>query len=159
MANKGDVQLRWFGPEFDSGDLDQDVVISDYRSHVEQLHDKSSDSIRELLHTNLHDGQVRDWEMERSAFTWSLVIGDLQKGYERVTIEYQDAALRGVTPSELVDFDLCGQDHELVSDEIDAAAGGQARLEQRFVFWPGLIFAIEFSDVAIAREPLSSRLA
>lgn len=159
MADKAEVKLRWFGPEFESGDLDQDSVISDYRSHVEQLHAKSSDSIRELLDANLHDAQVRNWVMDGSTFTWSLVIGDLQKGYERVTIEYQEATLRAVTTTELMDFDLCDPGHELVSDEIDIAAKEQARLEQRFVFWPGFTFAIEFSDVAIAREPLSSRQA
>lgn len=157
MVSKRDVQLRQFGTEFDSGDVDQDVVIAAYRNHLEQLHVKSGDSIRELLHTNLHDGQVRDWVMEQGTFTWSLVIGDLQTGYEYVTIEYQAATLRGVTPSDLIDFDLRDARHELVSDEIDTVPGAQGRLEQRFMFWPDLTFAIEFGDVAIARESLSSR--
>lgn len=94
-----------------------------------------------------------------TTFTWSLVIGDRQLGYERITIEYENAALRGVTPAELNAFDLCNPGHELMSDEIDVAAGRPACLEQRFVFWPDFTFAIEFSDVAIDREPISDRSA
>lgn len=152
------MKMRWFGPEFDSGDVDQDAVIADYRRHVAQLGARASDSIGELLHTHLHDARVRQWAMDGTVFTWSLVIGDLERGYEQVTIEYRDATLRSATTAELIDFDLCDPEHELVSDEIDAVAGGP-RLEQRFAFWPGFTFAIEFSDVGMAREPIRDRSA
>lgn len=97
--------------------------------------------------------------MVGSIFSWSLVIGDLQRGYEQVSIECHDATLRSITTSELISFDLCNPEHELVSDEIDVAAGRQGRLEHRFAFWPAFRFAVEFNDVAIAREPLGDRRA
>lgn len=159
VTSSGTVTFRWFDAEFDSGDVDQDVVISSYRSHLDQLHDRSSDTIRALIHTNLHDAQVRDWTMEGTVFRWSLVIGDLQTGYERATIEYHDAILRAVTTAEVIDFDLCDTDHELVSDEIDIVEGTPTRFEHRFSFWPDFAFAIQFRDVTVLREPMASRQA
>lgn len=85
------------------------------------------------------------------------MIGDLQVGYELVTIEYLDASLHGTTTAKLVDFNLCDPEHELVSDEIDFAAGTPLRLEQRFSFWPGFLFAAQFSDVRISRQPVEHR--
>lgn len=93
MADVHTVRMRWFGPEFDSGDLDQIAVVADYHNHVAKLRAKVASSIQELTRTNLHDGLVRAWELEGDTFGWSLVVGDLQVGYELVAIDYLDASL------------------------------------------------------------------
>ncbi len=159
VAGGDTVRMRWFGPEFDSGDLDQDVTIADYRSHITELIARAGDSIHELTRTNLHDGLVRAWVLEAGTFTWSLVVGDLRAGYQLATLAYRDATLRGTTAAELIDFDLCDPAHELVSDEIDFATSDPSRLEQRFSFWPGFVFAVQFSEVNVVRERLDHRQA
>ena len=69
------------------------------------------------------------------------MIGDLQRGYEQVSIEYHDATLRSITTSELISFDLCNPEHELVSDEIDVAAGSNSQ-----DLWIGVSRGLRFSS-------------
>ncbi len=117
----------------------------------------ASDPLQELIATNLHDALVREWQFDGEEFRWSLIIGDLQVGYELLTVVYLDAMLIGTTPAELTEFDLCDRRHELVSDEVDFADIGRGRLDHRFEFSPEFLFAVQFSDVRITREPLAER--
>lgn len=68
LADVHTVRMRWFGPEFDSGDLDQIAVVASYHNHVAKLRAKVASSIQELTRINLHDGLVRAWELEGDTF-------------------------------------------------------------------------------------------
>ncbi len=160
MAGDAGVVLRWFGADFhaeDASDDDLNALVSSYQNHLQGISALASSALRELIATNLHDGVVRDWQVDGDDFRWALVIGDLQVGYELATIVYKDATLIGVTPEMLRVLHSRDPRYEMVSDELDVADVGRRRLEHRFEFWPRFVFAVQFGDVRISREPLAER--
>lgn len=148
--------MKWFTDAFHDGsmpDRAQDEAIRDYRRRVIDL-TRIAPGLRDLAALNLHDAQIQWWELTGAQFRWSLLIGDLQSGYQLVEITYRAAALMGINPSALVAADLeTSADAELLSDELDARDDG--RFEHRFRFWPDHEFGVVFSDVDVALTPAS----
>lgn len=150
--------MRWFSDEWHGGELsdtDVEAVVVAYDAHVRQLRDRVPGPVWELTQLNLHDGQVQSWEFENDRFAWTLLIGDLQRGYELATIVYADAELIGVDRTPLSGSGLERDAAELLSDEVDAVDG---RHEHRFYFWPGHVFGVRFSDVTVSLVPASGDL-
>lgn len=149
--------MRWFTAAFHDGrmpDAEQDSVIRDYREHLGDLR-RVAPELRDLADLNLHDGQVQRWDLTETEFRWSLLIGDLQSGYQLATVTYRAPSLLGVEPWALTAARLdTSPDVELLSDEVDMRAEGL--FEHRFRFWPDLEFGVAFSQVEVALGPGSS---
>ncbi|WP_344059562.1 hypothetical protein [Terrabacter lapilli] len=150
--------MKWFTFAFHDGrlpDRAQDVVIRDYRRHLRDLR-RTALVLRALAELNLHDAQVQRWHLTDAQFRWSLLIGDLESGYQLVDISYRAASLVGIDARALVAAQLdTSADAELVSDELDALDDG--RFEHRFRFWPELEFGVAFGQVDVTLLSASSQ--
>lgn len=150
--------MKWFTSAFHDGrlpDRAQDVVIRDYRRHLRDLR-RTAPVLRALAGLNLHDAQVQRWHLTDAQFRWSLLIGDLESGYQLVDISYRAASLVGIDARALVAAQLdTSADAELVSDELDAR--DDRRFEHRFRFWPELEFGVAFGLVDVTLFSASSQ--
>jgi hypothetical protein len=75
--------------------------------------------------------------------TLKLVCGDLQRGYERLTLRYRQAELVGANAEAIRQWLADG---ERVADEIDRTGVGY---EHRILVWPAGEFGVRFTAVAI----------
>lgn len=151
--------MKWFTPAYHDGRMSnraQDKAIRDYGRHLADLR-RIAPALEDLAALNLHDAQVQWWELTEEQFRWSLLIGDLQSGYQLAAVAYRGASLLGVDQHLLASAALdTSADVELLSDELDAREV-DGRLEHRFKFWPDLEFAVAFSAVDVALSPASSQ--
>lgn len=149
--------MRWFSSAFHDGrmsDRTQDRAIRDYRRHLADLR-RSAPALEDLAALNLHDAQVRCWDLTEEQFRWCLLIGDLESGYQFAVVAYGGASLLGVDRQSLVSANLdTSADAELLSDELDTRDDG--RFEHRFTFWPDLEVAVAFSAVDVTLSSASS---
>lgn len=149
--------MRWFTRSWHEGELsdeDHERAVADYQAHLAALSDDTSVGAAELIGLNLHDAQVQDWALRDGVFSWTVLIGDLQRGYEFAEMTYSDAELIGTTADDLRSSQLDQRAFELVSDELDDAPG--ARYEHRFFFWKGPEFGVRFSRARVQRSPAPS---
>lgn len=150
--------MKWFTAAFHDGSMPdrvQERAIRDYRSHLADLR-RTEPDLGALAALNLHDGQVQRWDLTDAAFRWSLLIGDLQRGYQFADIAYRAPSLLGVEPSTLEAADLdTSPAAELLSDELDTRNDG--RFEHRFRFWPDIEFGVAFDEVDVTLRPASPR--
>ena len=57
--------------------------------------------IQSLAGVDLVGAQVQDWLIERDSFSWTLLIGDTERGHELVTITYIGAVVLHVNRRDL----------------------------------------------------------
>lgn len=145
--------MKWFSHDWHQGRLSEaqfDEVRRAYAAHERWLLARVPDAVAELMGVSLHDGQVRSFGMADGTFTWRILVGDLQRGYEWLTIDYSDAEVVGGI-EEVAALDLTGHEAELLDDELDILDDG--RFEHRVLVWPEGEVWIRFRDLALAREP------
>ncbi len=128
-------------------------VVQEYRQHIDRIQDRLSGKAYQLAHLNLHDGWVLNYTYGEGVFTWALLIGDLQVGYEIATLTYADAHLN-MTLQELDGMDLTSDAVEVLYDEVDLFGEGCVH---RVSFWPSGELHIAFATVSVARVPVSDR--
>jgi len=105
-----------------------------------------------LARSNLHDAQVRDWQLGANGdFALSMLVGDLEGGYECLTLTYLGSDLIDVTRDGLAATD---PGVELIQDEVDVLADG--RYEHRILAWPAGEFGVRFRSLRVRREMASS---
>ncbi|MCP3877282.1 MAG: hypothetical protein GY701_02645 [Sulfitobacter sp.] len=122
----------------------------DFSEHMRQLVPKLSDGAEELAVLNLHDAQPIAWSRDEPGHFWmKLLIGDVQVGYRWAEISYDDAALVGVSLSELEQWPLT--EREVGAEEFDLGIDG--RIEHRLLLWPDGEFGIVFGRVSIHLAP------
>jgi hypothetical protein len=57
--------------------------------------------LRSLAAVDLVGAQVQDWRLERDSFSWTLLVGDADRGHELVAITYVGAVVLHVNRREL----------------------------------------------------------
>ena len=144
--------MKWFSRDWAEGRLTEaqvEYVQDDYAAHVAGLRTQAPD-LADLLDLDLHDGQVREWALAENGFRWRLLVGDLQRGYEHATIDYDGAQVVG-GPAELEALGLDSPDLEVLYDEVDAAPNG--RHLHRVLLWPEGELWLHFDSVRVTRSP------
>ncbi len=145
--------LRWFPPGWDEGDPDEhQAVIADYYGrHLPALTGAMSESLRWLAQVaNLHDAQASELRRGDSEAELRLLVGDLQVGYQWVTLQYADATVEPALAETL----LLGPYTEVLYDEVDREADGG--WEHRLSLRPQGEVVIRFKDVQVSRAPATS---
>jgi hypothetical protein len=124
-------------------------VLREYAAHEQWLRPQVSAGVAALMDVSLHDGQVQSLEISDRTFTWRILAGDLERGYEWLTIDYVDAEVVGGV-EDLAALALPGEEAELLYDELDLL--GDGRLVHRVLVWPDGEVWIRFHDAAVRRE-------
>lgn len=150
------LPMKWFTREYVTGGLDDDEWERrrlDYARHLTLIQAKLADGAEELVASvNVHDGQVQEWSFEPDgAFRLRLLAGDLQRGYEMLTLLYHGAELVDATTADLDAWRLDQAGVELVEDEVDVRSGGG--YEHRLLVWPEGAFGIRFHALQVTRQP------
>lgn len=143
-------RLHWFSPEWDDSDPEQrQAVIDDYYGrHLPLLACDMPPALAWLAKVaNLHDAQASDFNCTDVEVELRLLLGDLEAGYEWVSLKYSDAAVE----PELAESLLLDHDAEVLYHEVDRGADG--RWEHRLSMWPRGEVVIRFSDVEVSRTP------
>ena len=87
-------------------------------------------------------------------FALSMLVGDLERGYEWLTLTYLGADFIDVTRDGLAALGLTDAGVELIQDEVDVLADG--RYEHRILAWPDGEFGVRFRSLRVRRETASS---
>ena len=130
-------------------DLNEDD--SGYTAHLASIAPQLRNGAELLPAINLHDGQVHRYSFANGVYTMTVLIGDLEVGYEWLSLRYEEAELVGLPRDGIRRLRLRALRTEFLYDEIDLAPGG--RFEHRILLWPRRELCIRFSSVAIERRP------
>ena len=148
--------MKWFTRDFVNGALDDEEWErrrSEYGHHLSSIRANLGHGAEELVTSvNLHDAQLQNWRFEKDGTLQLRVLaGDLQVGYERVTLRYFDAKLVGATEEELRTWTRSNRPVEVIWDEV--ALAPDDNYEHRFLLrLPDAEFGIAFSSVGVSRE-------
>jgi hypothetical protein len=149
--------MRWFTAEnrYTDDEAAWKKRVAEYERHLEDLTPRLSDGAEQLPGINVHDGQVQLWEYEAGErLRLVLLIGDLQRGYENLTLEYMDADAVGSGDADLATRKLTEPGVEILYDEIDRA--GDGRFEHRLLFWPNGELTIRFGSLHVSSDPAAA---
>jgi|tagenome__1003787_1003787.scaffolds.fasta_scaffold19850960_1 hypothetical protein len=146
--------MKWFTREWADCALDDDELERrrvDYQRHLESIGADLDGGAEQLLSVYLHDAQVRVCNLDEDAtLRLRALTGDLQRGYEWLSLQYHRAGIVGATIE-----DLSGRitEHgtELLYDEVDVCNDG--RYEHRILMWPDGEFGVRFASLTVTREP------
>lgn len=147
--------MRFFTREWHSGEMpdsEADAVGPAYRAHVQSVLHELPPDVRDLAtKLNLHDARIArvTLDADQREVQLELRCGDQQRGYEDVTLAYQDAALSAASLRALREVTEGGA--ELLYDEVDVV--GKRRFSHQVLFWPYREVGLTFSAVTIARAP------
>jgi hypothetical protein len=145
--------MKWFTREWATGQLSDEEwerVPGLYAAHLESIASHFHDGANELaLSLNLHDAHVKQWQIRKSTIDIEAVAGDLQSGYRRVRLLFENAALQ--LPASLEELRFDDPRTELLYDEVDVV--GDDVFEYRALVWPAGELAIQFGAVAITTAP------
>jgi len=155
--------MRWLTRSTDD-DAEMASREAAYRAHLQSLLPRLPEPLRGFAGEpvggrlrSVHDGRVESWHADLpDRFRLQLVCGDLQRGYERLAIEYVTAVeLLGPEVTELAEW-LADKRTEFLYDEVDALADG--RFEHRHLLWPEGEFGVRFFDVAVTATPATPEM-
>jgi hypothetical protein len=151
--------MRWFDRDYVTGGLTDEswsARQTDYAAHIETIRPLLTDGAEHLVTSiQLHDGQVAEWTYQPDAsFVVRLLVGDLQRGYEWLTLGYGDASLVSTTESDLGRWWSAELPNEIVEDEVDWI--GDHRYEHRMLLWPVGEVGVRFSTLVVGRQPATS---
>jgi hypothetical protein len=147
--------MKWFDRDYVTGGLDDvewERRRADYADHLNTIGSDLGDGADELIASvNLHDAQVQEWACADGVFKLRVLAGDLQRGYEFVTLLYEDAELHGATAGDLARWRVTEPGVDFIEDEVDIRPDG--RYEHRLLLWPEGEFAVTFRALRLAFEP------
>lgn len=149
--------MRWFDLDFISGGLSDDEWTArqiEYAAHLDSIRSRLADGTEQLLSAvYLHDGQVANWAYEPGVvFVMRVLTGDLQRGYEWLTLTYGDASLCDASEADLRRWWPAGDlPNEIVDEEVDLLADHS--YEHRMLLWPEGVVSVRFRSLTVAREP------
>lgn len=142
--------MRWFTREWLHADEGDGIGVA-YTAHLAAIAPRLHSGAQSLPDIDLHDGQVRRYSLEDGVFAMTVLIGDLEVGYEWLSLRYEGAELIGLPRDGIRRLRLRARRTELLYDEIDLAPGDL--FEHRILLWPRRELCIRFSSVAIERRP------
>lgn len=131
-------------------DAQVDEVEAEYLAHCRALRPKLAPATVELLDFSIHDGQVQEWAVQDDRFIWRLLVGDLQRGYEFLTMTYFEAEVVGGEKG-LKALNLFAAGTELLCDELELLEDG--RLMHRILVWPDGEIWVRFTSLQMERAP------
>ena len=147
--------MKFFTRGYLSGEFER--VHQAYEEHLQRLLTRFPSELTALSALPLHDGLIERAIVDHESRVVTLVLigGDLQSGYERLTLEYTAAE---VLPESLPELRAASNDSgaELIYDELHEAPG--LKFEHRITFSPYREVAICFEKVGITRSGLSKRV-
>jgi hypothetical protein len=147
------VPVKWFTREWVSGQLPDEEWEKrrrEYVAHLDAIGHHFRDGTEELIASlNLHDAQILSESAAGTTFNLQVLAGDLQRGYERISLVYGDAVVNRPNSTPLDDTGF-----EIVADEVDLGPGGL--FEHRFLLAPDGEVEIQFKRLFVAREPASA---
>ena len=148
--------MKYFTPKWASGEYPDnraDKIVIKYWRNVEKIKNKIPDHIYLFAkNISLHDGRIKKLFIDRNSNIYLRVVcGDLQKGYEEISIEYMNASLM---PERITVGKILESKKEILFDEIDLS---NETLVHRFLMYPYLEFEIIFSDFIYSRLPVTER--
>jgi hypothetical protein len=110
--------------------------------------------LQSLAAVDLVGAQVQDWQLERDAFSWALLVGDAHRGHELVAITYVGAVVLHVTGREL---DAAVRDAAEVAQAqvVPAAQGGY---EHHVTLRAAYRLVVRFWSVDVRRMPAPDHL-
>lgn len=99
---------------------------------------------------SLHDGQVAEWSYEPGVvLSVRILVGDLQRGYEWLTLSYSGATLSGATEDDLSRWWPVDElATEIVEEEL--AIVGEL-YEHRMLLWPQGEVGVMFKSLSVER--------
>jgi hypothetical protein len=150
--------MRWFDRDFVTGGLSDEVWTerrTDYEAHLSDIRPRLKNGAEALVTSvHLHDGQVAEWEYQPGeSFVVRVLVGDLQVGYEWLTLDYRDASLTGNSELDLTRWWSTLPPNEIIEDELDLS--GDDRYEHRMLLWPEGEVGVQFGALHPARRPAS----
>jgi hypothetical protein len=107
-----------------------------------------------LAGVDLVGAQVQDWTLERDAFSWTLLAGDVERGHELVTITYVGAVVLHVNRREL-DAAVRHATEVARSQVLPAAQGGY---EHHVTLRAAYRLVVRFWSVDVRRMPAPDHL-
>ena len=113
--------MKWFTRDWHTGQLSDeayDSTLRDYQSYRDALAAVAPEGVRQLLEMSLDDAQVQAWSADPDVFAMRLLAGDLQRGYQFVSLAYRGAELIGATVDDLRTWSLKTRG-EVLSDEVE----------------------------------------
>jgi hypothetical protein len=148
--------MRWFTRDFVTGGLSDEEWNqrrSAYATHLNSIVAGLADGADELLASvHLHDGQISEWTYRPGELlALTVLVGDLQRGYEWLTLRYRGARISGATPAELSHWWRAGSGTEIVEEEVDRVDDGD--YEHRLLLSPEGEFAVRFRSLSVERHP------
>jgi hypothetical protein len=113
--------MRWFTRDFVTGGLSDEEWNqrrSAYATHLNSIGAGLTDGAEELLASvHLHDGQVSEGTYRPGELlALTVLVGDLQLGYEWLTLRYRGASVVGATPADLSRWWSADAGTEIVED-------------------------------------------
>jgi hypothetical protein len=118
-----------------------------YGEHLSEISPSLRDGAEQLVSSiYLHDAQILERSLHGGTFELAVLAGDLQRGYERLRLVYEDATVADTSPPALNDANL-----EIVADEVDLA--GEGGFEHRLLLVPDGEISIRFGSLRVTREP------
>ena len=150
--------MKWFTREWASGgliDSEWEERNRRYASHLESVRADLLDGSDALVtDVNLHDAQVQSWSFEPDgSFLLTVLIGDLQVGYETVTLRYE-AATTHPSANELSELHLGSKGTEIRYDEVDITPNGN--YQHSILIHPAGELDISFKSIEVRRAPATA---
>lgn len=123
----------WLNGEY--SDDDHEAAVVQYDERLEAIRPALPPEVASLTQRDLHDGVIEfiEWDARTSELTLALVIGDLQRGYSQLRIDYKGAML-GENRIETLRQLARDRRAELLYDEVDLDESGV--FQHRMIFWP-----------------------
>lgn len=145
----------WHAGEFT--DVESEEILRAYRQHIEQILPRLEPAVVELARSiNLHDAiieQVHLHKQERR-LVLSVVAGDLQVGYQAITLDYVGVEI-GHHCMDVLKRRANDRQTELLYDEVDVDNDGTQ--VHRLLFWPEGEISITFMHLKLSSAARDDR--
>ncbi len=152
--------MKYFTKEWVNGNLSDeecDCIRKEYLSYMNRVKESLPLSVRSLAtEINIHDGLFTSVIMDTQniLLKLELLIGDLQVGYEDLTLKYSDVDF-SLLDTSLLETLANSSETEALYDEVEDVGNGL--YQHRIIFWPGGHLCIQFKNLEVQRVPRKDR--
>ena len=154
-----ELGMKFFTKEWLSGDRDDEdpyIAFTEYEAHLSKIRNSFTFDLKALTSYRLHDGLVKvvNHRVSENKLSVTLIIGDLQVGYQRLELTYSNAEC---APSDLQFLVLASrtENFEILEDEWDLS--DSRKFTHRLIFSTRQEIEIAFDDINYQASPLEDR--
>jgi len=119
-------------------------------AHYCGLMEQPTDGASELGELNLHDGQVKRYSYVGGLFSMTVLVGDMQRGYDWAQLTYRGAELVELPRDGIRRLRLRAVRTEILESVVTSRQQG---FEHRISLWPSRELVIRFDSVDVALSP------